>query len=52
MTHSGHRIVKCKCGTVIEQCRCMRKDKAIIYETCDACKIIAFHQKEEKENEG
>ena len=29
----------------------MSKDKTIVYETCDACKIIAFHQ-QEKENEG
>lgn len=44
MTH-GHRTVKCKeCDKTISNCRCMRKDKTIIYETCDQCKIAVFEK--------
>lgn len=49
----GHRTIKCKeCDKTINTCRCMAKDKTIIYETCDACKIVAFHTQEEENNEG
>jgi len=30
----------------------MAKDKTIVYETCDACKIVAFHIQEEEKDEG
>lgn len=52
MTHGGHYTVKCKeCDKTISNCRCMRTDKTITYETCDQCKIAVFEEKE-KENEG
>lgn len=37
-----HSITRCdKCDIVISQCRCMRQDKLITYETCDTCKLAA-----------
>lgn len=51
MAH-GHKTTKCKeCDKVISTCRCPSKDKTIIYETCDQCKITLF-DKQEKKNEG
>lgn len=34
-----HEIVKCSCGAVIRQCRCMNPNKtvSIIENGCDAC---------------
>lgn len=38
MSHTGHEIVKCsKCDKVIRQCRCMDKNKPIVYEVCQEC---------------
>ena len=36
----GHFIKKCSCGIVLDQCRCMSKDKAkiIIKNGCSKCK--------------
>ena len=50
--HGHHRIVCKECEKIISTCRCMSKDKTTIYETCDACKIVALHQKEEESNAG
>lgn len=45
MTTVIHEIVRCSCGTVIKQCRCMKADKpvTIVADGCDQCalKIIA-----------
>ena len=36
---SNHIITKCsKCGKIINQCRCMCKDKTVVYALCDDCK--------------
>jgi hypothetical protein len=35
MTH--FKIVCAKCGTIINQCRCMSKEKAIEYGICSTC---------------
>ena len=49
----GHHTTRCKeCDKVMETCRCMSKDKTIIYETCDACKIAVFEAQQEKNDEG
>lgn len=29
MSHAGHRIVKCVCGNVLSQCRCILPNKAV-----------------------
>jgi hypothetical protein len=36
----GHKIVKCSCGAVIAQCRCMELNKAVVViaNGCEACK--------------
>lgn len=35
----NHQIKKCSsCDTVISQCRCMDKNKTVIYELCEECK--------------
>lgn len=51
MAHGHSRTVCKECDKIISQCRCMSKDKTTTYDTCDACKIIAFHQ-EREEHEG
>jgi hypothetical protein len=39
MTHTNHIIVKCrKCDILITQCRCMDKNKPVIYDVCSACR--------------
>jgi hypothetical protein len=39
VSHSGHKIVKCSCGQIITQCRCMGpKPTVIIQNGCDRCK--------------
>lgn len=36
---SDHYIIKCKCGNVLAQCRCIGFDKKIeTRESCDQCK--------------
>ena len=39
-----HKTICKECEAVIEQCRCPSKDKTIIYETCDQCKIAVFEK--------
>jgi len=35
----SHQITRCSnCNTVISQCRCMSKDKTVVYELCSDCK--------------
>lgn len=35
----GHFIKRCSvCDKVISQCRCMDKNKLVVYDTCDECK--------------
>jgi hypothetical protein len=34
-----HYIEKCKCGTVIAQCRCPSKDKRMIEKVCKVCTV-------------
>jgi hypothetical protein len=35
-----HKIVICdKCLKIIAQCRCMKCNKAIVYDICDECKL-------------
>ena len=42
----GHHILKCKeCNKVIEQCRCMKENKPIIYSVCDQCLKIKEDEK-------
>ena len=36
MSHTGHEIVKCECGQVIRQCRCMNPNKTVtIQRPCE-----------------
>ena len=38
MSHD-HFIIKCKvCEGVISQCRCMSKEKSVLWQLCDKCK--------------
>lgn len=40
MSHAGHEIVKCSCGTVIRQCRCIGpKVTRVIPHGCTACQV-------------
>jgi len=51
MTH-GHSTTICKeCKKTMNTCRCMAKDKTIIYETCDACKIAVFDKLEQEKKD-
>ena len=36
----GHKTVKCSCGKIIFQCRCMYKDKPVevVKDGCEECK--------------
>jgi len=29
MSHAGHHIVKCRCGNVLMQCKCMQPNKTV-----------------------
>ena len=34
-----HMIVKCiHCGTIVKQCKCETKEKALSYASCDECR--------------
>lgn len=38
-TCNGHRKVVCRCGNIVEQCRCMDMNKAITrLSSCEKCK--------------
>lgn len=42
----GHFKKFCSvCGRLIAQCRCMKRDKAILYDICDNCKKNQVEQK-------
>lgn len=47
MSHSGHKIVKCSCGVILSNCRCMAPDKMveIVQNGCDDCKQKASEVK-------
>ena len=38
MSDCGHKIVKCVCGKIIAQCRCIKPAKFIEIRICDECK--------------
>ena len=38
MSDGNHFVTKCKyCGVIINQCRCISKDKEVKYATCGTC---------------
>ena len=42
----GHFKKFCSvCGKIIAQCRCMTKDKTILYDVCEDCKKKQLEQK-------
>ena len=47
MAHGHSKTVCKKCDKIMSTCRCMAKDKTVIYETCDACKLAVFEQLEQ-----
>ena len=44
---SEHYIKKCSCGAIIEQCRCMSKDKKVIIveDGCVDCQTLRLLKK-------
>jgi hypothetical protein len=40
MQSHGHKIVKCSCGEIMLQCRCMMENKPVevIQDGCEECK--------------
>lgn len=38
MSNCGHKIVKCVCGKVIAQCRCIQPAKFVEIRICNDCK--------------
>lgn len=46
--HSRHEIVKCSCGRVIAQCRCLMPDKPIrvVERACPVCAKQRFLRQE------
>lgn len=52
MSH-GHEIIKCSCGKIIAQCRCMSKDKTvtIIEKGCEDCKNLTKPKEQELEEQ-
>ena len=39
MSHGGHEIVKCSCGKIISQCRCIEgsKNVRVVKDGCKEC---------------
>jgi hypothetical protein len=45
-----HKIVKCICGNVVSQCRCMVTDKFVeMVKTCEKCEAARLHVETEVE---